>query len=201
MRCMSFVFLSILLSNPGPWKDICAAEQYYNDVTMGAMASQITSITIVYSTVYSGADQRKYQSSASLAFLRGIYQSPVNSPHKGPVTRKLFPFGDVIMVSHHTITLQSNDFLSVSSLNPVNWKPVNSKYLIYGIMYLIFYMYLMLFLTVTFDENTTVMMTQFNGVCMRQKSLMCGEDCILSQIYSHGPLLLTWINFDLSMDK
>ena len=45
---------------------------YYNDVIMSAMASQITSLTIVYSIVYSGADQRKHQSSASLAFVRGI---------------------------------------------------------------------------------------------------------------------------------
>ena len=63
---------------------------------MGTMASQITSLTIVYSTVYSGADQRKHQSSASLAFVRGIHRSPVNSPRKWPVTRKMFPFDDVI---------------------------------------------------------------------------------------------------------
>ena len=54
---------------------------YYSDVIMGAMASQITSFTIVYSTVYSGADQRKYGSSASLVFVRGIHRWPVNSPH------------------------------------------------------------------------------------------------------------------------
>ena len=66
---------------------------------MGAMASQITSLTIVYSTVYSGADQRKRKSSASLAFVRGIHRWPVNSPHKGPVARKMFPFGDVIMLT------------------------------------------------------------------------------------------------------
>ena len=65
---------------------------HYSDVIMDTMASQITSLTIVYSTVYWGADQRKYQSSASLAFVRG----PVNSPHKWPVTRKMFPFDDVI---------------------------------------------------------------------------------------------------------
>ena len=65
---------------------------------MGRMASQITSQTIVYSIVYSGADQRKHQSSnASLAIVRGIHRWPVNSPHKGPVTRKMFPFEDVIM--------------------------------------------------------------------------------------------------------
>ena len=64
---------------------------------MGAIASQITSLTILYSTVHSGADQRKHQSSASLAFVRGIHRSPVNSPHKWPVTRKMFPFDNVIM--------------------------------------------------------------------------------------------------------
>ena len=56
---------------------------------MGAMASQITSLTIVYSTVYSSADQRKQQSSASLAFVWEIY--------KWSVTRKMFSFVDVIM--------------------------------------------------------------------------------------------------------
>ena len=70
---------------------------HYNDVRMSVMASQITSLTIVYSTVYSGTDERKHQSSASLAFVRGIHRWPVNSPHKGPVTRKMFPFDDVIM--------------------------------------------------------------------------------------------------------
>ena len=64
---------------------------------MGAMASQITGLTIVYSTVNSGADQRKYQSSASLALVPGIHRWSVNSPHKCPATWKLFPFDDVIM--------------------------------------------------------------------------------------------------------
>ena len=72
---------------------------HYNDVIMGALTSHITSLTIVYSTVYSGADQRKHQSSASLAFVWGIHRWPVNSPHKYPVTRKMFPFDDVIVVS------------------------------------------------------------------------------------------------------
>ena len=52
---------------------------HYNDVIMGAMASQITSLTIVYSTVYPGADQRKHQSSASLAFVWGIHRSPASN--------------------------------------------------------------------------------------------------------------------------
>ena len=65
-------------------------DKHYSDVIMGAIASQITNLTILYSTVYSGADQRKHQSSAPLAFVRGIHRWPVNSPHKGPVTRKCF---------------------------------------------------------------------------------------------------------------
>ena len=71
---------------------------HYNGVIMSAMASQITSLTSVYSTVFSGSDEIKHQSSASLAFVRGIHRSPVNSPHKWPVTRKMFPFDDVIML-------------------------------------------------------------------------------------------------------
>ena len=64
---------------------------------MDTMTSQITSLAIVYSTVHAGADQRKHQSSASLAFVWGIHRGPVNSPHKWPVTRKMFPFDDIIM--------------------------------------------------------------------------------------------------------
>ena len=56
--------------------------EHNNDVKMGTIASQITSLTIVYSTVYSDADQRKHQSSASQAFVWGIHRGPVNSPHK-----------------------------------------------------------------------------------------------------------------------
>ena len=68
------------------------------------VTSQITSLTIVYSTVYSGADQRKHQSSASLAFVRGIHRGPVNSPHKWPVTRKIIH----LMTSSCIIVIQSD---------------------------------------------------------------------------------------------
>ena len=70
---------------------------HYSDVIMDTMASQITSLTIVYSTVYSSTDQRKHQSYASLAFVRGMHRWPVNSLHKGPVTRKMLPFDDAII--------------------------------------------------------------------------------------------------------
>ena len=83
--------------------DITASEPqslHYNDIIMGAMASQINSLTIVYLTLHS--DQRKHQSSTSLAFVRGIHRSPVNSPHKESVTRKMFPFDDLIMAKVKT---------------------------------------------------------------------------------------------------
>ena len=70
---------------------------------MGDKASQITNLAIVYSIVYSDADQRKHQSSALLDFVRGIHGGPVNSPHKWPVTRKMFPFDDVIMLLDHAV--------------------------------------------------------------------------------------------------
>ena len=70
---------------------------HYDDVIMTMLASQITSLTVVYSIVYSGVNQRKHQSSASLVFVREIHRGPVNFPHKWPVTRKMLPFDDVIM--------------------------------------------------------------------------------------------------------
>ena len=70
----------------------------YSGVILSAMSSQITSLTVVYPTVYSGAAQRKYQSSTSLAFVRGIHRSPVNLPHKGPITQNMLQFDDVTIL-------------------------------------------------------------------------------------------------------
>ena len=75
----------------------CAYIFIYIYIHRITVASQITGLTIVYPTLYSGVD-KKCQSSASLAFVRGIHRGSVNSPHKGPVTWKMFPFDDVIMV-------------------------------------------------------------------------------------------------------
>ena len=72
---------------------------HYNDVIMSVMTSQITSLAIVYLIIYSRRRSNKTSKSASLAFVRGIHRGPVNSPHKRQVTRKMFPFDDVIMVS------------------------------------------------------------------------------------------------------
>ena len=75
---------------------------HYGDVIMGAIASQITSLTIVYSTVYADADQRKHHSLALLALCAGNSPGPMISPHKWPVTRKMFPFDDVIVMLSDT---------------------------------------------------------------------------------------------------
>ena len=78
---------------------VCERQPFhYDDVIMTMLASQITSLTVVYSIVYSGVNLRKHQSSASLAFVWEIHRGPVNFPHKWPVTRKMFPFDDVIML-------------------------------------------------------------------------------------------------------
>ena len=69
----------------------------YSDVRMSAMASQIKGTSIVYSAVCSGAYQAKRESSVSMAFLRGIHRWQVDCPRKGPVTRTIFSFDDVIM--------------------------------------------------------------------------------------------------------
>ena len=67
-----------------PW--MSSTDYFHSDVIMNTMASQITSVSIVYWIVCSGTDHRKHHSSASLAFVRGIHRSP----HKGSVTRKMF---------------------------------------------------------------------------------------------------------------
>ena len=99
---------------------------HYSDVIMSMMASQITSISIVYSTICSGTDQRKYQSSMSLAFVREIHWWPVNSPHKGPVTRKMFPLDDIIMWNGSSVFCRiftcaskyRNDFCAIVKMSP-----------------------------------------------------------------------------------
>ena len=72
---------------------------------------------LFYSTVYSGADQRKHQSSPSLAFVWGIHRWSVNSPHKWPVKRKMFPFDDIIMITYACTMVKPR--WSVHTLIPV----------------------------------------------------------------------------------
>ena len=113
-----FVYVSMHYA----YQFICHIATHYSDVIMSAMASQINSVPIVCSTVCSGADQRKHQSSASLAFVRVIHRWSVDSPDKGPITRKMFPFDNVIMSWEHAMenTLTSIPHARVS-LGAIYW--------------------------------------------------------------------------------
>ena len=93
---------------------------------MSAMYSQITGVLIIYLAVCSGADQRKHQSSASLAFVRGSHRWMLNSPCKGPVTRKMFPLMtlsyvlvvfDIHYGSHQEVKRKSASMTSLTVIN------------------------------------------------------------------------------------
>ena len=112
--------------------------EHYSDSIMSAMASQITNVSIGCWTVCSGADQRKYQSFGSLAFVMEIYRWPVDSPHKGPVTRKVFLFDDVTTASHvpyidvfHSVTIFWNTCYGLLS-NQMRF-PLPKEYVCCGI--------------------------------------------------------------------
>ena len=98
---------------------------------MSVMASQITGITIVYTTVCSDANQRRHRSSASLAFVRAIHQWPVNSPHKGPAMRKRF---HVMTSSWSCLSNHKNTFSSSNLYRHVDvtrdWNPSLRKTMI-----------------------------------------------------------------------
>ena len=94
-----------------PWEFI-----YYSNVIMSAMASQITGVSMVYSTFCWGADQRKHQSSASLTFVRGIHRWPVDSPHKWSVTRKMFSLDDAIV--NMALLQPTGTSIPIASLHP-----------------------------------------------------------------------------------
>ena len=104
----------------------------YSNIIMGAMASQITSLAIVYSTAYWGANQRKHQNSASLAFVQGIHRWPVNSPHKWPVTREVFPFDDVIMFSKTAVEILGHGWIMSSFIGKLGfyYLPMPYSYLV-----------------------------------------------------------------------
>ena len=110
--CYGVIDLWVLLLKGKKWY-----LNHYNDVIMGAIASQITSLTIVYPTVYSGADQRKHQSSASLAFV-----------HKWPETRKIVTFDDVIMV-HYAVQYADCSVISMSFIDATSFlsEPTSSQ--------------------------------------------------------------------------
>ena len=128
--------------------DTKMAKTHYGDVIMGTMASQIT---IVYSTVYSVADQWKHQSSASLAFVWGIHRGPVNSPQKWPVTRKMLPFDDVMMWILNTWRVDS--FPNIATCNQTTQSAHSLWKVAFRIVHQIWGIYASPGLIQTFVEN------------------------------------------------
>ena len=109
--CNWSLYHSLTLTRHRRWR---LTQGHCNDIIMSAMVSQITGVSMVCFALCSGAHQRKHQNSASLALVRGSRRWPVNSPHKRPVTRKMFPYDDVISissVSQKTTSLQWNNCL------------------------------------------------------------------------------------------
>ena len=94
-RCMVCnIYLKAVSLCTYPWSESENRYFHYNGTIMSTMGSQITSLTIAYSSVYSGADQRRHQNSASLAFVRGIHRHLMTSSCKitaaCPVSNKLW---------------------------------------------------------------------------------------------------------------
>ena len=154
---------------------------HYGDVIMRVVASHITSLAIVYSTVYLGADQRKHQTSESLAFVRGINRWPVNSPHKGPVPRKMFPFDDVIMM-HDRLDMGINTYIFSCYIQYHNCYQLDTKFVFAPV----------------YTTQWIVVMIQGESYFTRRQWWAIGND---NTNHPQWPLLLTWFNFNPSMDK
>ena len=152
---------------------------------MGVMASQITSLMIVYSTFYSGADHRKHQSSASLAFVRGIRRWPVNSPHKWPVTRKTFPFDDVIMPSSPVVARPFSP--NYSQQIPGEVMPV--KY-IYCLFFLYHFVVIALYARVGRTRPHRHRGSNGSFILSGLPEIMSCRWCVLSMIYGIGIVTL-----------
>ena len=168
---------------------------------MTTIASQITSLAIVYSIVYSGADQRKHQSFASLAFVRGIHRWPVNSPRKWPVTRKMFPFDDVIMtmVRHHIITYTNADSLSIGPVQiHLNVNLIRFSKLIYFHLMEWFCCALFCYGHIVASD----MMTSSNGTISALLSLCAGISPVTGEFPAQRPVTRSSdVFFDLLLNK
>ena len=167
---------------------------HYSEVIMSAMASQITSLMLVYSTVYSGPDQRKHRSSASLAFVWGFHWWLVNSLHKGPVMRKMFPFDDVIMyklvvlccwyiISCHWNAVQYNMIIH-TSLTEYKSVSIHKKHPISRTMGFLLWWF--------FRKLTKLIMVPHNGTALYHKFLVDLWNIfthILQDCLTHLPLV------------
>ena len=162
---------------------------------MGVMASQITSVSFVYSNICSDADQRKYQSCTSLAFVRGLHPLPMNSSHKGPVMRKIFPFDDVIMKGFERAPCSIP--LYVWQMYPRGWSHERSfHFAVCGIER-----------TSTQSsfwrrQNKANMMTSSNGNIFRVTGPLCGEFTGPGEFPTQRPVTRSFdVYFDLRLNK
>ena len=156
----------------------CGYIMHYSDVILGAMASQINSLTILYSTVYLGLNQRKYHSSASLAFVRGILRCPGNSPHKWPVTRKMFGFDDVIMGQIYLVLLHWH-----RDSHKITPTPVTSPWRIW-VKSIGSELHETYHCAPIFDKTNSVITMKWNFVFIRHLN----SKCLLLHIFiNHGP--------------
>ena len=106
---------------------------HYSDVIM--MVSQITGVSILCSTVCSGADQKKISKFCVTGLCEGNSPVTSGSPHKQPVMQKVFPFDDVVMGLHHIMMVFAvelapggiyQEYLCTEPLLPINsWKPTD----------------------------------------------------------------------------
>ena len=94
-------------------------EFHYRDVIMDTMASQITSLTVVYLTVYSDADQRKHQSSALLAFVWGIHRGPVSIWWRHHVTAPKTLFWGTRQVQSGAVITWSFFLTNINKIYPI----------------------------------------------------------------------------------
>ena len=177
----------------------------YSDIIMSVMASQTTGVSIV-STVHSiRRRSKKTSNSASLAFVKGIHRWPVNSPHKGPVTRKMLPFDDVVIRVRYGVSLMSSKPMSPylrkkpmspclkKTLSPFGYLWCNIRYQgpicmdMYANMNIIWYVVLLckyymliyvIVITLLIWAISRVMLTQYRTWCYYL-------DCCAPTVYLH----------------
>ena len=169
---------------------------------MSVIASQITTLTIVYSTICSGADQRKHQSSASLAFVRGIHRGPVNSPHKWPVTRKKTFH---LMTSSWSCSIPWGCFVSYMTRSMVYQMEKNFVYLIMLVVWGIGNRYLGLFykksISLSICANQHQIECMFNSLLgLKQRkyascsllALFLGKSTVATRAHTHAHAKEQW---------
>ena len=120
-QCSSLIRETSLILTSYVW--IQLSVRHYIDVIMSTMASQITSLTVVYSTVYSDADQRKHQSSASLAFVWGIHRDRWIPRTKGQLRGKCLH-----LMTSSWITPLSESRVRNPSPPWTKWTPFRRRY-------------------------------------------------------------------------